>query len=120
MPSRFFFTINMLLKSESNIKEAVENIITDERYFRENVQLILIDPIGSPEVAEICAQLNTKYPENIVFVDAAEKNPASCYNHARPFALGSYISFIDNHSYYEKGSLKRAQEILKNKRIPVF
>lgn len=120
MPKKYFFTINLLLKSNSNIKSAVDSITNDERFFKENVQLILIDPVGSPEIAEICAGLNAKYPENIVFLDAVGMNPASCFNHARPFAIGSYISFIDNLCYYEKGTLKHAKEILKNERIPAF
>lgn len=120
MPSKYFFTINLLLRSEANIKKAVDSITADEKYFKENVQLILIDPVDSTEINEICTALNAKYPENIVFIDAVGKNPAACYNDARAFALGSYISYIDNFSSYERGTLRRAQEILKSEKIPAF
>lgn len=120
MPMKYFFTINLLLKSDNNIKNAIDSITGDERFFRENVQLILIDPVGSPEITEICAQFNAKYPENIVFLDAVGMNPASCYNHAMHFAVGSYVSFIDNLCYYEKGTLRHAKDILRNERIPAF
>ena len=45
MPREFFYSINLLIKSESHLEKAVGSITADENYFKENVQLILIDSL---------------------------------------------------------------------------
>ena len=42
MPKKCFFTINLLIRSDSHIKKAVDSVIGDVKFFIENVQLILL------------------------------------------------------------------------------
>lgn len=120
MPKKCFFTINMLLRSDSNIRFAVDSIIGNEKFFIENVQLILIDSIGSELSAAICSEYTVRYPENIYFVDTVGKKPAECYNHAASLAFGTYISYMDNYGIYSKKALPAALEQLQSTPVPIL
>ena len=84
MPKSFFYSIDLLIKSDSNLNKAISSVIADEAFFLENIQLILIDSICSEQSVEICTEYNRKYPQNIYFVDAAGKSEAAAYNDAKP------------------------------------
>lgn len=120
MPKKCFFTVNLLIKSDSNIKNAVDSVICDEKFFIENIQLILIDSIGTELSTTLCAEYTEKYPENIYFVDAIEQSPAESYNYAASLAFGTYISYIDNYGKYSKNAFVSAMSILKNAKIPIL
>ena len=45
MPKSFFYSIDLLIKSDSNLNKAISSVIADEAFFLENIQLILIDSI---------------------------------------------------------------------------
>lgn len=115
-----FFTVNLLIKSDSNIRRAVDSVIGDERFFRENIQLNLIDSVGSELSTRICSEYTDRFPENIYFIDSVGQKPAESYNHALPMSYGAYISYIDNYGVYSDDSLKKAMELLQNEKIPVF
>ena len=53
MPKSFFYSINLLIKSDSHLQKAIASVIADESYFLENVQLILIDTVCSEQSIEI-------------------------------------------------------------------
>ena len=96
MPKQYFFSINLLIKDKSNIDDTVASVISDEKFFLENVQLIFIDSVCSEESIQSCSQYIEQFPENIIFVDTSGKNSPASYNDAYSLCSGKYISFIDN------------------------
>ena len=120
MPNNYFFTIDLLIRSDTNLKRSINSVIDNEKFFRENIQLILIDSIGSELSTSVCAEYTAAYPENIYFVDAVGKNPARSYNDAFPISAGTYVAFTDNYGCYSKGALRTAMEIAHSGKIPVF
>lgn len=120
MPKKCFFTVNLLIRSDSNIKKAVSSVIDNEKFFIENVQLVLIDSVGSELSTKLCTEYTNQYPENIYFVDAIGQKPAESYNHAGSLAFGTYITYIDNYGIYSKGTLPSVMNMLKSAKIPVF
>ena len=121
MPNSFFYSINLLIKSDSHLQKAIASVIADESYFLENVQLILIDTVCSEQSIEICSEYNKKYPDNIWFVDAQGKSEAASYNDARGLCFGKYITYIDNYGEYSKKTLSSLQsKLLRNAKIPVL
>lgn len=120
MPKKYFFTINLLIRSDTNIKKSIASVIDNEKFFRENVQLILIDSVGSELSISVCAEYSSQYPENIYFVDAVGKNPARSYNDAAPIAAGMYVSYTDNYGCYSKGALQTVMNLVRSGKIPVF
>lgn len=119
MPKQYFFSINLLIKDNTPIDETVASIISDKKFFVENVQLILIDSVCSDESISKCSEYNDKFPENIFFVDTSGKKSASGYNDAYPLCAGKYISFIDNYSRYSKKTLPLLKEILSGNDIDI-
>ena len=115
-----FFTVNLLIRSESNIRRAIDSVIGDEKFFRENIQLNLIDSIGNDLSTGICSEYTKRFPENIYFIDSAGEKPAESYNHALPMSYGAYISYTDNYGIYSGDALKKAMEQLRGGKIPVF
>lgn len=120
MMKKCFFTVNLLIKSDSNIRRAVDSVIGEERFFRENVQLNLIDSVGSELSTRICSEYTERYPENIYFIDSVGQKPAESYNHALPMSYGAYISYVDNYGVYSADALKKAMELLQSEKVPVF
>ena len=100
MAKKFFFTVNLVIRSDANIRKAIDSIISDEKFFRQNVQLILIDTIGTPISNDVCAQYSALHPDNVFFIDAVGESIADGYNHAGALSVGKYISFIDNYGTY--------------------
>ena len=120
MPKKYFFTINLLIKSDTNINNAVNSIIGDERFFKQNVQLILIDSVGSKLSIEVCTQYSSRYPDNVFFVDAEGEKPAEAYNLAAPLSSGIYISYIDNYGTYSPKALSTVFSMIKSGRVPIL
>ncbi len=120
MAKRFFFTVNLLIRSDTNINKAITSIISDERFFRQNVQLVLIDSVGSKLSTEICTEYSSLYPDNVYFVDAVGEKPSESYNHAAPLSTGTYISFIDNYGIYSPKTFSHVFNMIKSGRVPIF
>ena len=114
MPKQYFFSINLLIKDNYHIDETVASIISDEKFFLENVQLILIDSVCSETSISICSGYSEKFPDNIFFIDTSGKKTASSYNDAYPVCTGKYISFIDNYGEYSKKALSVLYNILSD------
>lgn len=121
MPKSFFFSINLLIKSDVHLEKAISSVIADEDFFLENIQLILIDSICTEQSLTLCSEYNKKYPDNIYFVDAAGKSDASAYNDARPLCQGTYFAFWDNYGEYSKKALNSIMnKVLKSEKIPIL
>ncbi len=110
----------MLIKSDTNLEKSISLIISDENFFTEHVQLILIDSVGSEASLEVCSRYTKMFPNNILFVDCAGKAPSECYNDARTLCTGKYISFIDNYGEYSKKALPSLFQSIKNSKIPII
>ena len=119
MPKQYFFSINLLIKDDTPIDTTVSSILSDEKFFLENVQLILIDSVCSDESIAKCSEYNEKFPENVFFVDTSGKKSSSGYNDAYPLCTGKYISFIHNHSRYSRKALPILKEILTGNDIDI-
>ena len=120
MPKNFFFSINLLIRSDSHLEKAIASVIADESFFLENVQLILIDSLCSKLSLEICLKYSRQYPSNIYFVDAGGKNENECYNDAMSLCTGVYSAYIDNYGEYSKKALNSLMKTLKNGKIPLL
>ena len=120
MPKNFFFSINLLIKSDSHLEKAIASVVADESFFTENVQLILIDSLCSELSLHVCHEYSKKYPENVYFVDASDKSEFACYNDAKPLCTGKYIAYIDNYSEYSKKTLNGLMKTLASCKIPLL
>ena len=116
---KYFFSINLLIKSDSHLEKSITSILSNEAFFKDHIQLLLINSVGSDFTHEICSKYIAMYPENIHFVDTVGKSNADGYNDARPICSGQYISFIDNYGEYSKNTFPELYKLIKNGKIPV-
>lgn len=120
MPKKFFFSVNLIIRSDSHLENTIASVIADEAFFLENTQLILIDSICSTLSLEICTKYSRKYPDNIYFVDAYQKNDSECYNDAKPLCTGKYIVYTDNYGEYSKKTFNKVFKMLDGSNIPIL
>ncbi len=120
MPKRYFFTINMLIRSDTNINNAVNSVIGDEYFFRQNVQLILIDSLGSKLSSDVCSKYSSRYPDNVFFVEAEGEKPAEAYNHASALCAGTYVAYTDNYGTYSQKALSTVFGLIKSGVVPIL
>lgn len=120
MAKKFFFTVNLLIRSDTNINNAINSVINDEKFFRQYVQLVLIDTVGSKLSTEICTNYSSLYPDNVYFVDAIGEKPAGAYNYASTLSNGIYISYIDNYGTYSPKAFNIVYNLIKSGRVPIF
>ena len=119
MPKQFFFSINLLIRDQSNIDETITSIISDEKFFTENIQLILTDSVCSDESIQKCSRYIEQFPDNIIFVDTSGKKSSASYNDSYPLCTGKYIAFTDNYSIYSKNALPVLMDILSGNDIDI-
>ncbi len=119
MPKQYFFSINLLIKNDDHIEEAVSSVTADETFFLEHVQLILVDSVCSDKSIAICSQYSENFPDNIFFVDTSGKKPAACYNDAVSLCTGQYIAFTDNFGQYSANALPIVYRYLSEDSVPV-
>lgn len=120
MAKEYFFSINMLIKDDSNIQKAIDSILSDISFFTENVQLLLVDIIGSELSFSICSKYSRYYPENILYIDAVGKNEAEGYNDSHTLCLGKYIAYINNYGKYSQKLLPSLKAFLQNQKTPAI
>lgn len=119
MVKKIFFSVNLLVKSDSHLEKAINSVISEPEFFKEHIQLLLINSVGSDFALEICKKYCSMYPENIHFVDAVGKSRADSFNDARPLCSGQYISYIDNYGEYSPKAFSTLFAIIQKGKIPI-
>ncbi len=119
MARNYFFSINLLIKSESHLENSINSVIGNKKFFSENVQLLLIDTVCSDFSTELCSKYSSMFPENVYFIDCAGKTVAESYNDAAPLCSGQYVSYIDNYSEYSPELLSKLYTVVQKGRIPI-
>lgn len=102
MPKSYFYCVNLLIKSESHLQKAIDSITGADAFFTENIQLILIDSLGSEQSMAICDECRKNHPDNVYCIDAAGKTEAEAYNDAKWLCFGTYVTYTDNYGEYDK------------------
>ena len=120
MSNKRFFTVNFLIRSDSNLKKAISSVIGNGKFFTEHIQLILIDSVGSELSTEICTSYSNTYPENIYFIDAVGETAPEGYNNTAAISAGRYVVFTDNYGVYSEGAFESTYNMIKSGRVPVF
>ena len=110
MAKEYKFSISVYIDNEELLPATIASITTDKEFFRNSVQVVLIDSLVTKESTELCLKYTDEYPENIYFVDCQGENMAECFSDARVICTGSYISFIRAGDEYSYEALKRLSE----------
>lgn len=116
MAKEYKFSISIYIDNEALLETTISSIISNKDFFRESVQLVLIDSLVTKESTELCLKYTDEYPENIYFVDCQGKNKAESFNDARVICSGSYLSFIcagDTYSYETLRNISEAPAFMK-------
>lgn len=100
MAKEYLFSVCLYIGSDTNLERSISGIIGKEKFFRENMQLLLLDKLCSEYTIGLCEKYTAAYPENIFFVECRGNSCEKAYNNARPLALGHYIVFTDNLGVY--------------------
>ncbi len=106
MSKEYKFSINIYIDNESLLETTVSSFTLDKDFFRNSVQLILVDSLVTKESTELCLKYTDEFPENIFFVDCQGKSMAESFNDARVICVGSYLAFIRAGDYYSRDALK--------------
>lgn len=120
MSKKYFFSINLLIKSDTNLEKSISTIISNQKFFSENIQLILIDSIGTELSLKICSEYSKRFSNNIFFVDCVNKTTAECYNDARMLCTGRYITYTDNYGEYSANIFPMLFQTIRNSKIPII
>ena len=121
MPKTFFYSIDLLIKSELHLQQTILSVTSEEAFFQENIQLNLIDTVCSDQTLAVCDEFRKKFPDNVYYFDAAGKTEAEAYNDTKTLCFGTYIGYINNYGEYSKKALRSLQEkILRSEKIPAL
>ena len=102
MAKDYKFSISVYIDNEELLPATIASITADKEFFRNSIQIVLIDSLVTKESTELCLKYTDDYPENIYFVDCQGENMAECFSDARVICTGAYVSFIragDEYSY---------------------
>ena len=121
MAKDYKFSISVYIDNEELLPATIASITADKEFFRNSIQIVLIDSLVTKESTELCLKYTDDYPENIYFVDCQGENMAECFSDARVICTGAYVSFIragDEYSYEALKNLhlqKHLQYVLPQK-----
>lgn len=119
MPKQYFFSINLLIRNDEHIEQAISSLTADETFFPEHVQLILVDSVCSDKSIAVCTKYSEDFPDNIFFVDTSGKKSGACYNDSVPLCTGQYIACTDNFGLYSEHALPILYRYLSEDPVPV-
>ena len=105
--SEFEFSVIMLThNSELGIRQSIDCVINQTLDFNKHTEIIIIDRYSEDNTKNICEDYIKKYPNNIKFIQQDASNPSQAKNLGIKNASGKFITFLENHDYYSKDSLK--------------
>ena len=95
----------------TSVKNLMENIKKNSNFSK--IEVILLDQTQE-ENSKAKEALNEN--QNMIYIEAKEKNKAEAYNMGLEKATGEYITFIEQDITYSKQAIKRvARYLRKNK-----
>ncbi len=110
MAKDYKFSISVYIDNEELLPATIASITADKEFFRNSIQIVLIDSLVTKESTELCLKYTDDYPENIYFVDCQGENMAECFSDARVICTGAYVSFIRAGDEYSYETLKKLSE----------
>ena len=110
MAKDYKFSISVYIDNEELLPATIASITADKEFFRNSIQIVLIDSLVTKESTELCLKYTDDYPENIYFVDCQGENMAECFSDARVICTGAYVSFIRAGDEYSYEALKKLSE----------
>lgn len=120
--SEFEFSVIMLThNSELGIRQSIDCVINQTLDFNKHNEIIIIDQHSEDNTKKICEDYIKKYPNNIKFIQQDDYNPSQAKNLGIKNASGRFITFLENHDYYSKDSLKSLMDYInKNKELDLI
>lgn len=94
MAKDYKFSISVYIDNEELLPATIASITADKEFFRNSIQIVLIDSLVTKESTELCLKYTDDYPENIYFVDCQGENMAECFSDARVICTGAYVSLF--------------------------
>ena len=97
------------------IEESIDSIISQNRDFKENIQLILLDLGSSDGSYEVAKEYEEKYPNNIKLMQYRDESWAYGvhFNRALKEAEGEFIHFFDPRSELSQNAYSEAKKYIK-------
>ena len=112
----FDISIIRLIDNEIlTIEESLDSIISQNRDFEKNIQLILLDLGSSDGSYEIAQQYKAKYPNNIKLMQYRDESwgYGVYFNQALKEAEGEFIHFFDSRSELSQNAYSEAKKYIR-------
>ena len=91
-----FSVIISVYNREKYLNECIDSVIQQSIGF-ENIQLILVNNASVDGSADICLEYQSRYPENIVYVELKENvGPEGGRRAGIPYIKGTLVNFLDS------------------------
>lgn len=104
-----FSVIIPIYNAEKYINDAIESVLKQSLYFKQNIEIILVDDGSTDQSQEICQKYTNKYPENIKYFYQENSGPGSARNTGLDLISSEteYIGFLDADDLLSEDTLEQ-------------
>jgi len=97
---------------ENYLTQTLNSVIDQTIGFKENIQLILVNDGSPDDSGSICIDFQTRYPQNIIYIDQKNTGVSGARNKGLEKADGQYIHIMDSDDILSKNFYKESIDFL--------
>ena len=93
------------------LERTVKSVLSQSIGF-ENIQLILVDDGSTDGSGEICDNIKSENPDNVIVIHQENEGVSSARNRGLEVATGELVNFLDSDDWWTSNSFKYAKDFL--------
>lgn len=92
--------------SEQFIKDSIESVLNQTAYYKNTVQIVLVDDNSLDHSRDIISEIKNDYEDNIILVENEGEGIADARNTGLKYADGKYVNFLDSDDWLCENALE--------------
>lgn len=113
MKNKYKFSVIMpIYNTAKYLPESIDSIINQTLDFHDNIQLIIVNDGSSDSSHTICQSYQSRYPDNIIYLQQEHAGAAKARNTGIPFISGEYVNFFDSDDIWEQDAFEKAYNFI--------
>ena len=110
---KFLFSVIIpVYNTEDYLADAIDSVVGQTIGFKDNIQLILVNDGSTDGSWKICRQYQSRYPDNIIYIEKQNGGVSSARNAGLTYASGRYVNFLDSDDMWAENAFAEVEEFL--------
>lgn len=120
MGSNNFFSYIVYVDNPAGLEKCVESLLGSPDTLKMKTEVLILDPVCSPESMTEGMMLEKRYPSNVTYHFASEMSMAECYNFGLAHAGGMYVNFTKSGSFLDNATSEQVYQYITTHHYPML